>query len=627
MIPFAARRPGTINSRMRRLIIAALLLVGLLTLAMRSGTTPSADFVFINRGGISTLDFSQMSWTQDFRVARLISEGLCRRDVLSPDYATIPGVAESWEISADGLSYTFHLRDSARWSNGDPVTAADFVYTWRRAMLPELGGDYAKLFGLLKGARQFMHDRAEALKAFSNDTLIADRAQAAAALWAAACRQFDADVGLSALDARTLRVVLERPTPYFLDLMAFPAFFPMHPASLDAATSIDPATGGLRLTPGAFEPPHLVTNGPFVLTRWRFKRDMRFDKNPHYWNTQRLAIDSISIPTIEDGNAQVMSFRTGVADWTSDVPGNYVAKLLADKEAFLAEHASEVAALRAQGLNDLQIDERLPADPRANIHRFPSFGTYFYNFNCRERLQDGRPNPFADARVRRAFAMSVDKAALVEAVRRTGEPPASTLIPTGSIPGYSSPAGLGFDPRAARALLDSVLQGRPMPEVEILFNQEGGHDLIAQAIARDWQKHLGVSVRLVQKEVRVFRDDVKSGNFMVSRATWFGDYGDPTTFLDLNITGNGNNDRGYSSERYDSLMQQAAEQPDPALRLELLSQAETIIDEQDLPLLPLFRFVQINLFDAHRVRGITTNPRQEQSLDLIDIKGDGKGAW
>ncbi|MFA6043482.1 MAG: peptide ABC transporter substrate-binding protein [Phycisphaerales bacterium] len=612
---------------MRRLVIAAGLVCVLLALAMRSGTSPRADFAFINRGGVSTLDYSQMSWMQDFRVARLISEGLCRRDVLAKDYATIPGVAASWDVSPDARTYTFHLRPDAKWSNGDPVTASDFVYTWRRAMLPELGSDYAKLLGLIRGGQAFMTGRAAALKAFAADGGISDRAKGASELWERAKREFDVGVGLHALDARTLQVELERSVPYFLDLMAFPAFFPMHAASLEAASTIDAGTGGLRLSPGALEPPRLITNGPFMLTQWRFKREMRFERNPHYWNPARLAIDSISIPTIEDGNAQVMAFRTGVVDWTSDVPGNYVAKLLADKRAFLAEHAADVTHLRASGLNELEIDQRLPADPRGNIHTFPSFGTYFYNFNCREKLADGRPNPFADAKVRRAFVMSVDKQSLVDNVRRTGEPVATTLIPPGSIAGYETPAGLAFDPAAARALLEEALQGKALPEVEILFNQEGGHDLIAQAIARDWQRNLGVSVRLVQKEVRAFREDVKGGNFMVSRATWFGDYGDPTTFLDLNVTGNGNNDRGYSSPRYDLLMEQASRELDGATRMKLLASAEKIIDEEDVPLMPLFQYVQIYLFDAHRVKGITTHPRQEQSLDLVDIRGDGKGAW
>ena len=612
---------------MRRLVIAAGLVCVLLALAMRTGASPRADFAFINRGGVSNLDFSQMSWMQDFRVARLMSEGLCRRDVLSHDYATIPGVAASWSISPDARTYTFQLRPDARWSNGDPVTAEDFVYTWRRALLPELGSDYARLLWLIRGARRFTTDRAGALREFAADQTLKNRANAASDLWERAKREFDGRVGLRALDAHTLRVELERPVPYFLDLMAFPAFFPMHAPSLEGATTIDPATGGLRLAPGALEPPALVTNGPFMLTKWLFKREMRFEKNPHYWNAARLAIDSVSIPTIEDGNAQVMAFRTGVVDWTSDVPGNYVAKLLAEKREFLAEHEGEVMRLRAQGLNDLEIDRRLPADPRDDIHTFPSFGTYFYNFNCREKLADGRPNPFADARVRRAFAMSVDKQSLVDNVRRTGEPAARTLIPPGSIAGYQTPAGLAYDPAGAKRLLEEALHGATLPEVEILFNQEGGHDLIAQAIARDWHRNLGVSVRLVQKEVRAFREDVKGGNFMVSRATWFGDYGDPTTFLDLNVSGNGNNDRGYSSARYDSLMAQAAMEMDSATRLELLARAERIIDEEDLPLMPLFQYVQIYLFDAHRVRGISTHPRQEQSLDLVDIAGDGKGVW
>lgn len=612
---------------MRRLTIAFGLLVVLLALAMRSGEAPRADFAFINQGEVNTLDFSQMSWMQDFRVARIISEGLCRRDVLSKNYATIPGVAASWEVSSDALTYTFHLRNDARWSNGDRVLASDFVYTWRRTMLPELGSDYAKLLGLIRGGKQFMANRAEALKGFALDASIADRSAAARELWEVACREFDTLVGLHAPDERTLVIELERPVPYFLDLMAFPAFFPIHPPTIEASTTIDPVSGGMRLAPGSFEPPRLVTNGPFVLSRWRFKRDMRFEANPHYWNASRLALTSISIPSIDDGNAQVMAFRGGVADWTSGVSGNYVAKLLADKAAFRAEHADTVARLRAIGANELEIDQELPDDSRNHIHTFPSFGTYFYNFNCRERLADGRPNPFADARIRRAFAMSVDKQSLVENIRRTGEPAASTLIPPGSIPGYHSPAGLKFDPALARTLLDEALAGGAMPEVELLFNKEGGHDLIAQAISRDWKKHLGVSVRLVQKETRSFREDVKGGNFMVSRATWFGDYGDPSTFLDLNTTGNGNNDRGFSSGRYDALLDQAAKTIEPPERLALLGRAEQILLEEESPVLPLFQYVQVYLFDAHRVKGVSVHPRQEQSLDLIDIKGDGKGAW
>lgn len=613
---------------MRRLLLPLALLAAVIALALRSGQEPPrADFVFLNRGEVSTLDVPQMSWLQDFRVATLLYEGLTANDVFSREMRVVPAAAERWEVSQDGRTYTFHLRAGAAWSNGTPLTSGDFVFSWRRSMLPENGADYAKLFHLIRGGEAFTKWRADRLAAFAGRTDIPDRPAAARALWEETRRRFDETVGLRTPDARTLVVELERPVPYFLDLTSFVAFVPQYPPAIEAMERLDPATGAVRTGTDWTRPGNLVTNGPFVLASARFKRDMRLERNPRYWNPSAVGVDSIAIPAIADGNAQVIAFTTGAVDWTSDVTPPYRGEMLRRKEAFYAAHAAEVAALRSQGVDAVEIDRRLPPDPRANIHAFPSFGTYFYNFNCRERLADGRANPFADARVRRAFARAIDKRAIVDHVRRVGEPPARTLIPPGSIGGYESPEGLGFDPEEARRELAAAGHegGKGLPTIELLFNREGEHDQIAQAVAKDWERHLGVSVRLVQKEVRVFREDVKSGRFMVSRGTWFGDYGDPTTFLDINRTGDGNNDRGYTSGAYDGLLARAAEETDASARMALLREAERLVVERDMPLVPLFQYSQLYLFDAHKVSGITPHPRQVQHLQFVDILGDGKG--
>jgi oligopeptide transport system substrate-binding protein len=611
-----------------KLLVPFLLILGLVGLTVfEDRPLPRADLVYSNHADVTTLDLSIMSWLQDFRVARMMYEGLTRKDIFSWDYHAVPGVAESWEISQDGKTYTFHLRENARWSNGEPVKASDFVYAWRRVILPDNAGDYSKLFQMIRGVTEFQDWRTSAMADFAKRTDIKDRRTEAESLWERTLAKFDELVGVKALDDRTLRVELVRPTPYFLDLTSFGSLFPCYEPLVRAFESVDPETGRMRTSPEWTKPPRCVSNGAFKLTRWRFERDMRFEKNSYYWDRNSIALDSIEVPSIQDTNAQVMAFRTGALDFLSDVSAGYRADMLEQKQEFYKEHWDEYQALKAQGLDPVEIDRRLPRDPRKNIHAFPSFGTYFYNFNCRETLPDGRVNPFHDARVRRAFAMAVDKEAIVKSVRRGGEPVADALIPPGSIAGYHSPRGVSFDPEGARRLLAEAgyPEGKGFITVDILFNKDAGHDLIAQSVAKNWSEYLGVEVTLSMKEINVVRDDLKNGNFIVSRGSWYGDYGDPTTFLDLSRTGDGNNDRKYSNPEYDGLLDQAKEEADPSARMRILERAEALLMDQELPVLPIFHYVEVYLFDANRITGISSHPRLEQMMQWVDVFGDGKG--
>lgn len=623
---------------MARFLLPILLLLGLVGFSVLSDrSAPRADFTFINRGDVNTLDPQRMSWMQDLRVARLLYEGLVQNDILSADFGIVPAVAESWSVSPDGLTYTFNLRDDARWNNNEPVTAEDFRYSWRRAMLPDLASDYVKMFLVIEGAQDFYNRRQAALDSFTDLEFgsTQEREKAAEQLWLDTQAWFDEMVGVDAPDPKTLVVTLKQPVPYFLDLAAFAVFYPVYQPLVERYERPDPTTARLIRRPGWTKPGVLVSNGPFELAEWRFKRDMRLEANPHWWNLDSLAIDSIDIPSINDPNATTLAYQTGTVDWVSDVTAPYRGDMIADKQDFYAQHSELVAQLRETAADQFDLDRQLPDDPRKHIHAIPAFGTYFYNFNCKPLLPDGRPNPFSDARVRRAFAMCIDKQAIADEVRRLGEPAANQLIPPNSIGGYTSPKGLPNVGQAnsesernaiaadARALL--VEADFPMDlVVELLFNKDSGHDLIGQAIAKNWQEYLGVQTRLAQKEIKIFREDLKNKQYMTARAGWYGDYGDPTTFLYVNYSTDGNNDRAYNNPEYDALLDQAAKELDADTRMELLRQAEEMM-LFEAPLVPIFYYANVQLFDPAKLTGLTPHPRSKNNLFLIDILGDGKG--
>jgi len=590
-----------------------------------------ADFTFINRGDVTTLDLQKMSWMQDLRIGRALFEGLVKNDIFSWGFDINPGVADRWEVSEDRRTYTFHLRADAKWSNGQPVTAEQFVYSWRRGLLPDTGCDYAGMFQKIAGAKAFYDWRQAELDKFAAEPGDGSRPldqTAAHRLWVRTLEKFDELVALKAVDARTLRVRLAQPTPYFLDLCAFGVFYPVYPPLVSQYEKPDPATGRLDIQFGWTKPPLMVSNGAFQLTQWRYRRDMRLEKNPHFWDRANVAVESIAVPSIEDQNGAVLAYRSGGVDWVSDVSPPYRADILADKHRFYHEHAAEYESLKLQGMEPLEIDRRLPPDPRNHIHTYPAFGTYFYNFNCRPRLQDGRDNPFANPKVRKAFAVAIDKERIVSRIRRVGEQPALTLIPRGSIAGYRSPAGVPYNPELARTLLAEAgfPGGKGFITVELLFNTDGGHDLVAQAVAKDWEQNLGVNVVLATREIAVFKEDLKKQNFMTGRAGWFGDYGDPTTFLDLNRRDDGNNDRKYDNPVYEALLDKAEVEPDVQQRFRLLEEAERMLVEDEFPLIPLYQYVQMYFFDPHKLTGISSHPRQEQNLYQIDVIGDGKGS-
>lgn len=277
-----------ITARPRRWIAQALgCLTFLLGVLGCSEKRERADLVFINGAEPESFDPAIVTDQVGMRISSALFEGLCRVNEMGrPE----PGVAERWEISEDARTYTFFLRHDARWSNGDPVTANDFVQSWQRVLDPSTGADYASQLHVIAGARAYSEGK---INAFS-------------------------DVGVRALDEHTLQVELENPTPYFIDLCAFATLAPVHLPTVKkhAGSWIKPA--------------HLVCNGPYLLKAWKLDDHIRLEKNPMYWDAEHVAMETINVLPIAEPNTAINYFLTGEVDLIMDkgmVPTSLTAEL------------------------------------------------------------------------------------------------------------------------------------------------------------------------------------------------------------------------------------------------------------------------------------------------------------
>ncbi len=539
--------------------LALLLLLGGAMLWTRSAADPPADFVFINRGQNKTLDPNRISWMQDIRTADALWEGLYALDpaTLEP----VEGAAERVEVSSDKTIYTFHLRSDGRWSNGDPVMAQDFVFAWRR-MLQE-PGDYTYLLHYIKGAEEFEKS------------------------YAASGTGDFSKVGIEVLEPRGLRVTLKHPVGFFPDLCAFPPFFPLNEKSMEPFKQKDAVSGRVTYDQKFTRPPHLVTNGPYRMAAWEFKRRIRLVASEFYWDREHVKSKTIEQVEASDPLAAFLKYDTGAVSWISEVAPDVAPDLL------------------AKGRKDLKV--------------FPGFGTYFYSINCKPTLPDGSRNPFNDVRVRQAFAMSFDKTPIVKNVTRMGEPVTSNYIPVGVFPGYASPKGLEFNPEAARKLLADAgfPGGKGFPRLSLLFNTQAHHADVAQIVRRQWQNNLGVDLELEGVEVKIFGERLHNKDYSIARASWIGDYNDPSTFTDKYLSVSENNDSAWNNAAYDNLCAEAAVETDPVKRLALFAQAEKMLCD-DAPIIPIYHYVNTYLF-RDNVRGIPLHPRNMVNFKSIEV--------
>ncbi len=590
------------------------------------GTLPPAEFTFNNGTETKSLDPAQVTGSPEGRIVRALFEGLYRPDprTLEPLPAMAMTAKPDEILSPDGKVYTFPLRRDAVWSNGMPVTAEDFRWSWQRLLHPETGSQYhfvlsayvvnaAKynaglvdpgdqveielptrtksqqlfprgemLYGTLLEIERPADDRAAlgddkqpemksnwiytvnvdgAKRKFSQSPPPGGNVEKCLHL----LLNFD-EVGIRAIDPYHLEVILKSPTPYFLYLMQFYVTVPVNRSCIEE-----------HGYPDWIRPENIVVNGPFQIDFRRLRDRIRLKKNDSYWDAASVNLQTVDALAIESSTTGLNMYLDGDVDWMPSPPSEVIPQL--------------------QG--------------RPDYHAMSSLSIYFYRLNVTRK-------PFDNPLVRMALSRAIDRERICNSILRAGQQPAYSLVPP-VLPKYDAARAPEYNLEAARRLLAEAgyPDGRGLRSIEILFNTSDGHRKIAEAIQQDWQR-LGIDVRLRNLEWQTYLSTTRKMEYDVARAGWIGDYPDPNTFLDLFVTDGVQNETGWGNQAFDQLIDQATREGDPERRMRILHQAEEII-MGDLPVMPIYFYVSTNLVKPH-VRGFYSNSQDLHPLTTISIE-------
>jgi oligopeptide transport system substrate-binding protein len=471
-----------------------------------------------NNSEAATLDPQKSNLIDDFAIIGDLIMGLTSD---APDASPVPGMATSWETSADGLVWTLHLRD-AKWSDGVPVTADDFVYAYQRILDPHTASIYAYLVYILKNGQ-----------ALNEGKIKPDQ------------------LGAKALDAHTLQLTLEHPAPYLLEIAKHQSFFPIPKHVIE------------KWGDDWVQPAHFVGNGPYKLVSWRLGDYIRVEKNPLFFEADKICVDRIDYYPTSDS---VMAERR-VARGELDVNTNF--------------QSNRVGRLR----------QEMPQTVRAHV----SLATSYMSFNTRDNAA------FKDLRVRRALSEAVDRDFITNKLMRAGQIPAYAFVPPGTANyaqgprTYWSRQSLAQRQADAKRLLAEAGYGPGRPlKFEIKSPNSPDSLLISQAVQADWAT-IGVQAKLVQNENQIAFAAYRDRDFDIGVMNWYADFNDATTFLGLMKSDTGAQNYGdYKNATYDSLLAAADREPDATKRAEILAEAEQVM-LNDEAMIPLFFVVNRNL--------------------------------
>ncbi|PQP80529.1 peptide ABC transporter substrate-binding protein [Paenibacillus sp. PCH8] len=480
-----------------------------------------------------TLDPAQAKDSQTNTVLKFLYEGLVRID---PDGKEAPGVAKDWTISEDGLKYVFNLNPEAKWSNGDAITAEDFVRSWERALKPETASPYAYQLYYIKGAEGYNLSKDETYKG----TKVTDFSQ----------------VGVKATDVNTLEVTLENPTPYFLGLTAFYTYYPVH----KSADTNDKFFTDYK---------NMIVNGPFVMDQYAKGQKIVVKKNDGYHAASDIKLAQIDMSLTNSSASELQAYKSGQLDYTGAPNGEIPSDQIPSVKAELPDE------FKATGIAS----------------------TYYYQFNVNEA-------PFNNVKIRKAFAMAINRQLIVDKVTQGGQIPAFGFVP----PGIRGENGEFRDEHKddyftenveeAKALLAEGMKEEgytTLPAVTLIYNTSDGHAKIALAVADMWKQNLGVDVKSENQEWGVFLENRQNQNFQVARAGWSADYNDPYNFLEMWTTGNTNNDSKFSNEQYDKDVKDTVKSADPAARMAAFADAEKILIQDEMGVMPIYYYTNVSL--------------------------------
>lgn len=511
----------------------ALFALCVVLLSCGRGMVPPRDHLRINLATEPpSLDWVLATDSTSFLLLEQLMRGLTR---MGPDLRPEPALARSWTVSEDGTVYTFELRRDVLWSDGVPLEAEQFVYSWRRLLAPQTAAEYAYFLYPVKNARAL------------NSGELDDPAQ----------------LGVVAVDRHTLRVELEAPLVYFPSLTTFMVTFP-------GRADLVERHGGTWT-----EPENFATLGAFVLEEWRHEYKVVLRRNPRYY-----------------GPAPALERITG----------------------YMVNQDSTALVLFEQGLLDIV---KIPALEIRRYRERPEYRTramlrgYYYGFNT------AKP-PFDDVRVRKAFAMAIDRSEFPR-VLQGGELPAGYWLPPG-MPHHNPEIGLPFDPQRALALLaEAGIDPAELPPIRVAYNTDQTNKLVAESVQAQWKKNLGLTVELANKEWKVFLKELSTDPPPIYRLGWGADFPDPDNFMNLFTTTSANNHTNWGDPRYDALIAEAAQELDTVRRQVLYDRAQRILCEEQVPIVPLF-VTSLNLAVAQRVKGFVPNAMDIYFLDAVSVE-------
>jgi oligopeptide transport system substrate-binding protein len=498
-----------------------------------------------NDGDPETLDVQKTSVASEAHLMRDLYDGLMIHNAKGE---VVYGVAENHTISPDGKVYTFKLRANAKWSNGDAFKASDYVFSFQRIINPETGAKYANILYPIKNAER-INKKLEGAK-------------------------LD-DLGVKAIDDRTVEITLERSTPYFLELLTHSTGFPVHPPSVTKHGN------------DYVKPENWVSNGAYVLKSWTPNSDIRLDKNPQFHDAANVQIERIIYYPTPDFAAASRRFMAGELQFTTDIP--------ADQTKFLKEKLGD------------------------QVRIAPYLGTYYLSFNMAKK-------PFDDVRVRTALSMVMDREFIAEQIWGGTMVPAYSFVPPG-IGNYGKPAVAGWAEKSmidkeddAKKLLAAAGFGPGKPlKVEVRYNTTDNNRRTVVAVADQW-KQIGVETTFINTDAKThFAHLREGGDYDVARAGWIGDYSDPQNFLFLVQSDNkGFNYAKYSNAEFDGLMKQAENEADLKKRAEVLLKAEQIFT-RDQPFAPVLFYSSKNLVSS-RLEGFHSNLRGAYATRFYKLK-------
>jgi len=489
------------------------------------------------------MDPQKSTDTVSFILLNATLEGLVRLDPKG-NVVKGSGLAADWTVSPDGLKYTFKLRD-AKWGSGNPITAQDFEFAWKRALDPRTASEYAYQLYYIKGG--------EALNSIDVKAPDAE----------AKIKKAMDELGVKAIDDKTLEVTLEKPTPYFLSLTSFITYLPIEKKFYEQV--------GDKYGSDADK---LSYSGPFRVKEWVHESKIVLEKNPNYWDAKNVKLEQINMAMVKESTTAINMFEAGDLDVVG-IPGEFI------------------PVYKQKG----------------TLQTLAQAVTWYIEFNTKNPV-------FKNQKIRQAFSMAVDRQAFVDNVLKNGSLAATSFTPP-TLPGLDGPfqkmVGDQISPKAnpdeAKKLLAEGMKELGITKLPKLTFLAGDSDIAkkySQALQEFWKTNLGVEVALENVAFKVRLQKMTKGDYDFVFAGWGGDYNDPMTFVDMWVTGGGNNNSFWSNKDYDKYVETAKSTADQKVRMEAMKNAELIL-LKELPIAPLY-WPARNFVEKPYVKGIARYP-------------------